>query len=427
MKKRIITALFASIAIGTCAQEEKNEKNFYKHWSVELNIGQNRALRPFSSGYFTSKPNTYFNFNGVAHYDIGTRYMFSPLFGLKADLAYDVIKNQTGSGSLEFNLKQYRLGIQGVINFARLLKFETFTKKIGLLAHGGFQISKLTPQIGINQYVSEDNGGIMLGLTPQYQLTNCLVITGDFSSLNNVRQHFNWDGTYSDDSNNLTGSIYNTSLGLIYYLGNNDKVHADWYFSSDSNVDADARKRISEIEKSLNDIDKDGVPDYVDLQNNSPIGVLVDAKGRFIDINNNGIPDEFERETTKKNDEIDGIKDSLKPILEYGNLNINVFFEVNEDRPIEGSENNIHLLSQYLKNYPESKIKLTGFADVRGGEKLNLDLSKRRAIKLKNFLISTGVNENRMVISAEGVDTTYPSTSKTGLDLARRVSVVLIK
>jgi OOP family OmpA-OmpF porin len=133
MKKRIITALFASIAIGTCAQEEKNEKNFYKHWSVELNIGQNRALRPFSSGYFTSKPNTYFNFNGVAHYDIGTRYMFSPLFGLKADLAYDVIKNQTGSGSLEFNLKQYRLGIQGVINFARLLKFETFTKKIGLL------------------------------------------------------------------------------------------------------------------------------------------------------------------------------------------------------------------------------------------------------------------------------------------------------
>jgi len=32
-----------------------------------------------------------------------------------------------------------------------------------------------------------------------------------------------------------------------------------------------------------------------------------------------------------------------------------------------------------------------------------------------------------MVISAEGVDTTYPSTSKTGLDLARRVSVVLIK
>ena len=427
MKKRIFAVLFASIAIVTFAQEEKKEKDFYNHWSVELNIGQNRALRPFSAGYFTSKPNTYFNFSGVEHYDLGARYMFSSLFGLKADIAYDEIKNQTGSGSLEFNLKQYRLGIQGVINFARLLKFETFTKRIGLLAHGGFQISKLTPQIGVNQNVSEDNGGIILGLTPQYRLTNCLIITGDFSSLNNVRQHFNWDGTYSDDSNNLTGSIYNTSLGLTYYLGDKNKVHADWYVSSDSKVDEDARKRISEIEKSLSDIDNDGVPDYLDLQNNSPKGVVVDTKGRYIDINNNGIPDEFEHETIKKIVENDDIKDSLKPILENGNLNINVFFEVNEDMPIEGSENNIHLLSQYLKNYPESKIKLTGFADVRGGEKLNLDLSKRRAIKLKNFLISTGVNENRMIISAEGVDTTYPSTSKTGLDLARRVSVVLIK
>ena len=104
-----------------------------------------------------------------------------------------------------------------------------------------------------------------------------------------------------------------------------------------------------------------------------------------------------------------------------------MFFDVNEDIPNKGSENNIHLLSQYLKNYPDAKIKLTGFADVRGGEQHNMDLSKRRAIKLKNFLASTGVNENRMTISAEGVDTTYPSSSKTGLDLARRVSVQLMK
>jgi OOP family OmpA-OmpF porin len=120
-------------------------------------------------------------------------------------------------------------------------------------------------------------------------------------------------------------------------------------------------------------------------------------------------------------------KDSSSPSFENGKLNINIFFEVNEDMPNKGSENNIHLLAQYLKNNPESKIKLIGFADVRGGELNNLDLSKRRATKIKNFLVSTGVNENRMRISAEGVDTTYPSSSKTGLDLARRVSVILIK
>ena len=428
MKKRMFLGVFASIAMFTYAQVEKKEKDLYNNWSIELSAGQNRPLSNFAPGYFTSKPNSYFYFNGIEHYDFGVRYMFSPLFGLKADLAYDEIKNQSGSGSLEFNLKQYRLGIQGVMNFSRLLKFETFTKRIGLLAHGGVQFSKLKPQIGINQGLSEDNGGLILGLTPQYRLTNWLVINGDFTYINNLRQHFNWDGSYSEDANNLTGSIYNTSLGLTFYIGDKNKVHADWYISLASKVDDDARKRIAEIEKSMLDTDKDGVPDYLDLQNNTPTGIVVDTKGRFIDLNKNGIPDELEHEEPIKADVIvNNNNDSFSSSFENGKLNINIFFDVNEDMPNKGSENNIHLLAQYLKNNPESKIKLTGFADVRGGELNNLDLSKRRAIKIKNFLVSTGVSDSRMTVSAEGVDTTYPSSSKTGLDLARRVSVILIK
>ena len=427
MKKRIILVVVTIIATYTYAQKEKSDKDLYKHWSIELNIGQNRPIEPFSTGYFTSKPNTYFYFNGIEHYDFGGRYMFSNFFGLKADLAYDEIKNQAGSGSLDFNLKQYRLGIQGVMNLSRLLRFESFTNRIGLLAHGGFQFSKLKPQIGINQGVSEDNGGIMLGLTPQYKITNWLAITGDFTYLNNLRQHFNWDGSYSEATNNLTGSIYNTSLGLTFYIGDRNKTHADWYISSVSTIDKEARKKIADIETLMNDTDKDGVPDYLDFENNTPAGVAVDTRGRFIDSNKNGVPDELERVPHKKEEPIVEKKDPSKTILENGNLNINVFYNVNEDLPNTGSESNIHLLSQYLKNYPDAKIKLTGFADVRGGEQHNIDLSKRRAMKLKNFLVSSGINENRMTIIAEGVDTTYPSSSKTGLDLARRVSVELIK
>lgn len=427
MKKRMFVVVVVFITTFSNAQEAKSEKDLYQHWSIELNVGQNKPLRPFSTGYFSSKPNTYFYFNGVEHYDLGTRYMFSNLFGLKADLAYDEIKNQAGSGSLDFNLKQYRLGIQGVMNMSRLLRFETFTKRFGLLAHAGFQFSKLKPQIGVNQDVSEDNGGIILGFTPQYRLTNWLALTGDFTYINNLRQHFNWDGSYSADTNNLTGSIYNTSLGLTFYLGDKNKVHADWYISPVSKVDDDARKRIAAIEASMIDTDRDGVPDYLDAQNSTPAGVVVDTKGRFIDTNNNGVPDELEKIEPKKVDPIEDNKDPMRTTLENGNLNINVFFDVNEDIPNIGSENNIHLLSQYLKKYPETKIKLTGYADVRGSEQQNLDLSKRRAIKLKNFLVAAGINEKRMTVSAEGVDTTYPSSSKTGLDLARRVSAELVK
>ena len=427
MKKRIFVVIVTFIVTFTYSQEEKSEKDLYNHWSIELNVGQNRPIRPFSTGYYSSKPNTYFYFNGIQHYDLGARYMFSNLFGLKADLAYDEIKNRAGSGSLDFNLKQYRLGIQGVINLSRLLRFETFSNRIGMLAHGGFQFSKLKPQIGVNQNVSEDNGGIILGLTPQYRLTNWLAITGDFSYLNNLRQHFNWDGSYSEDTNNLTGSIYNTSLGLTFYLGDRKKIHADWFTSPSLTMDKEARKKIADIETLMNDTDKDGVPDYLDFENNTPAGVAVDTRGRFIDVNKNGVPDELERIQPKKEDQIGENTDPLKTTLENDNLNVNVFYDVNEDLPNRGSENNIHLLSQYLKNHPQAKIKLTGFADVRGGEQHNIDLSKRRAMKLKNFLISSGIDENRMTIIAEGVDTTYPSSSRTGLDLARRVSVELMK
>ncbi len=430
MKKVIfipLVSLFTLFSYSQNESKEKKEKDPFNHWSVELNVGQNKPLRPFSTGYFTSKPNTYFYFNGIEHYDLGARYMFSNLFGLKVDLAYDEIKNQSGSGSLDFYLKQYRLGFQGVINMSRLLRFESFTNRFGILAHGGFQFSKLKPQIGVNQNLSEDNGGIILGLTPQYRLTNWLAITGDFTYINNLRQHFNWDGTYSPDTNNLTGSIYNTSLGLTFYLGDKNKTHADWYVSPASTTDKEARKKIEEIETLMKDNDKDGVPDYLDLQNNTPSGVVVDTKGRFIDTNSNGVPDELEKKEPKKVEPIVENKDPLKPTLEPNNLNLNVFYDVNNDMPNKGSENNIYLLTQYMKKYPEALIILTGFADVRGDAQHNLELSKRRAMKLKNFLVSSGVSEDRITISAEGVDTTYPSFNKTGLDLARRVSVGLMK
>lgn len=103
--------------------------------------------------------------------------MFTNLFGLKLDGAYDVIENQDGSSSLPFETKQYRLGLQGVANLGRIMRFETFTNRLNLLAHAGIQVSRLEPQTGLNKDVAEDNGGVMIGLTPQLRLTDWLVLT----------------------------------------------------------------------------------------------------------------------------------------------------------------------------------------------------------------------------------------------------------
>lgn len=441
--KILYLGLLLAPLISIHAQEAENdtiERHQFNHWSVEVNVGQNKPIAPFADGYYSSKPNTYFYFNGIEHYDIGVRYMFSNVFGLKLDFAYDDIKNQKGSGSLDFQTKQYRLGLQGVANLGRLLRFETFTHRFGLLAHGGLQVSTLEPTMGFNEGQKEQNGGFVYGITPQYRITNWLVITADFTGFQNFRQHLNWDGSYADKENSLSGTIFNTSLGLTFYIGDKDKKHADWYIPAPplSKGDAETKKRIAEIETLMNDTDKDGVPDYLDQENNTPAGIAVDTRGKFVDTNKNGVPDELERKTTphridQQFNEGDAINNSnsayssavLKSLVENGNVNI--FFDVNKDTPNSGSSNNVQQLYQYLMKYPQSKIVLHGFADIRGEEAKNKNLSERRAANLKNFFVASGIQASRITIGGLGVDKTFSTRTKTGLDLARRVSVELIK
>jgi OOP family OmpA-OmpF porin len=187
-------------------------------------------------------------------------------------------------------------------------------------------------------------------------------------------------------------------------------------------------KRIDDVEQLMNDTDRDGIVDHLDAQNNTPTGVSVDSKGRYIDLNKNSVPDELEPNKgvsktevqTNNSNASSSNTDALKSLVENGS--VNVFFDVNQDVPNSGSTNNVYELFQYLNKYPSSKINLVGYADVRGDEKANIDLSKRRAQNVRKLLIDSGINADRIEISHQGVDKNYPAT-KTGLDLARRVSV----
>lgn len=428
MKTYVTTILLSTLCFNSICAQDKLE-NAYNKWSLELNIGQNKPEKPFATGYFSSDPNSYFNFNGIEHIDFGVRYMFNPYFGGKVDVGYDILQNQSGTASLPFETKQYRVGLQGIINFSRLLKFETFSNRFGLLAHGGIQVSQLAPQMGINKGITEQNGGLIIGLTPQVRISNRLVLNGDFSYMSNVRQHLNWDGSTSNSSNNLAGSLFNTSLGLTVYLGKNEK-HADWYTAEDTQKiyaanDAETKAKIEAIEILMQDTDKDGVPDYLDRENNTPGGVAVDTRGRFIDKNNNGTPDELEPQNS--NGEFTSIplkkEDAIKALVEKGYINI--FFDVNKDTPNSGSTNTIYHIIKFLREYPQAKAILTGYADRTGNETDNMALSNRRAQQLYNIIIASGIDPSRVSIVSSGVDTTFPSNVAGGLELARRVSVTL--
>lgn len=436
MKKYLLT--LTSVLALSSAYAQTNENNTkdaetttteYNKWSVELNVGQNKPNKPFATGYFSSDPSKYFNFGDVNHYDLGLRYMFNPNFGAKLDFAYDTMKNQEGAetqagvASLPFETRQHRIGLQGVANLGRIMKFETFTSRFGILAHAGIQVSRLQSRMGINEGVDEDNGGLILGLTPQFRITNRIVLTGDFTYLGNFRQHFNWDGSYSDADNNLAGSMLNTSLGLTFYLGKND-VHADWYSMDSSLAEslAETNKRVAAIEEGLTDSDQDGVADMFDAEPNSTVGVAVDQKGRTIDRNGNGIADELERYFDSKfaNNTNAGNDFDIKKLINEGY--VNVYFDFNKSTPTDESVAGINFLVRYLNANPSASADVTGYADEIGATDYNNSLSKKRAENVKQILVDAGISASRLNIIGNGEDNSVNKASKDARKIVRRVT-----
>lgn len=430
---RIIGATILLLTFFTISAQEiikKESKNEYNKWSVEVNIGNNKPIKPFSKGYYTSADNVYVKFPTINHFDIGVRRMFSTKFGLKLDIGSDIFENEKGTDSKPFYSQQNMASLQMAYNIGKVMGFEGFTNRFGLLAHFGIQVSEFNGKRVNGVNVTEYNGGVIFGLTPQVKLSDRFAVSGDFSFLTNTRQHVNWDGNHSILNDNLTGKINYFKLGLNYYLGKNEK-HADWYNNKiPADIDPEIEKRLDALDSLLKDTDKDGIVDHLDAQNNTPEGVAVDSKGRFFDLNKNGVPDELEviaKDGKYVKDGVDTFdmsqSDALKMLAEKEYINI--FYDVNKDEPNAGSTNNIYYIIKFLKSYPNTKITLIGYTDITGNTASNLELAQRRVENLKKVLMLKSIDENRISVLAKGIDIDNKTSDNTSLQLARRVSIML--
>ncbi len=416
----------------------------YNKWTVELNAGQSKGSKPFTEGYYSSDPNKFFGAIRFNSYNIAARYMFSARFGLKADVSYDLFTNNKATDSKEFKLQQYRFGIQGVVNASRLFSIQEELGRLSILIHAGIQIAQATPKldnandlsvglpgVGLasNYNRSELNGGVMFGISPEVRITNKVSVIGDFSTLTNFRQHFAWDGHISDQKNNLSGQMISFTLGVTYSFGK-DVIHGDWAIIDDTKLKVieELDKRIGDLETMMNDTDKDGVPDYLDVENNSISGVTVDTKGRMVDINKNGIPDELEKfmadtyvDKAKVSETIaTSNADMVKRLINEGY--VTTYFDVNKTKPTSVSTEGIDFMLTYLRNNPNATIDIVGHADEIGKNVYNDKLAVERANTVRNTLIKAGVTATRLNIVSEGEDTSVAKDSADARRLVRRVT-----
>ena len=82
-----------------------------------------------------------------------------------------------------------------------------------------------------------------------------------------------------------------------------------------------------------------------------------------------------------------------------------VFYNVNKSLITKQQAENVAVAAQILKNHPELKLNIKGYASPEGRAKKNQELSVRRANAVKDLLVKKyGIEESR--ITAEGCGTT---------------------
>lgn len=242
--KRILSLLgVLGMAVISNAQETTSTTNEYDKLSVEFNLGLNKAVNNWET---QAAP------TNLKHFDLAARYMLNTKFGFKGSFGFDRLKNDEGNANYKTNI--YRYSLEGVLNVGRILEFEDWTGKVGLLLHAGGGLTHMSFNTMGGRSIGASH--LMLGITPQVRITDRIAVTADFTAINNFQQEYTFDG-YNRDNGVITGTgtvvvdnhqgtttvniadpsqkflkhvnpILNASIGVTYYIGSRQK-HADWY------------------------------------------------------------------------------------------------------------------------------------------------------------------------------------------------------
>jgi len=412
--KNIFTILLITISAFSFGQESFNK------WSVDADFGMNKtwAARGLANKLSISS-------------NVGVRYMLNNNFGLKLDLGYNRFQNKD-----KFNKTNlYSVTGFAVANIGHMLRFETFAKRLGLLAYVGAGSSFFS----IDKFDIQDKMLLgTVGFTIQYKATSKLAINLNLSNTVNIMQDRNFDGTVIKSKRSLDGMYSHLGLGVSYYFGQ-EKEHADWLptpTGSTEPIDNPRyeayEKRIKALEDSLankqevSDRDGDGIPDEYD--------VCPDKKGLYSD---NGCPDTDGDGVDDSKDkcpdvvgvhENDGCPEIDQEVYKVMRKALKgVQFETGKDVLLDRSLKHLDDIAIVLEDHPEYYININGYTDNVGTEESNKTLSVQRARAVTDYLVTKGVDVTR--IHARGYGEAHPVASnetEAGQALNRRVDFKIV-
>ncbi len=410
---------------------------------------------------------------------------FNSYVGLQGQYIVGGLKGTKRNLASHFTANISEYSLSAVVNLSNVLFPEVKDRKLTFYGYGGIGIVSFRSQLlalGTDKFIAgygysdtdekvkktvENNDGTYynkkktnetvfpLALGLKYRINGKISVTLE-SSLRSVN-------TDKLDSYKAIGSAKDkygyTSLGISYKFITNEAKDPEWITPIEAN--AELSGALAKIDGLSKDADGDGVADFFDQEPSTPEGISVDGSGKSLDIDGDGIADYLDADPftakgavvdekgVEKDADGDGVVDSKdleqnsikgslvnfqgitidkKDNKEIENYLPSLFFPVNvykvSNYDVE-SVKRIAIVAQLLQNKADLKLKVIGYADATGSADYNIELSKKRAEAVVEYLVNVfGIDPTRLTLEYKGEETPLAK----GLDyINRRVDFKPIK
>ena len=105
----------------------------------------------------------------------------------------------------------------------------------------------------------------------------------------------------------------------------------------------------------------------------------------------------------------------------YQGADVDIFFDLNKAVIRDDQINTLNRLVSFMRNTPDAKVKLDGYADKQtGNAEINQELSEQRVIAVRQYLVSRGIEQARISTAAHG-DKVQPFTGEKNRAVTCRI------
>jgi outer membrane protein OmpA-like peptidoglycan-associated protein len=172
------------------------------------------------------------------------------------------------------------------------------------------------------------------------------------------------------------------------------------------------------------DSDHDGVSDDKDMCRTTPAGAEVDIYGCELDDDDDGVfnsRDKCPDSSAGVRIDISGCE--IRDIIALSGVN----FASNSDRLLTGAEYVLAQAAATLRKHPDLRVEVAGHTDSNGSAEANVNLSVRRAITVRDYLIRAGANAANLTSRGYGeIRPVSDNTTAQGRTENRRVELIIL-